>query len=85
MRMRTPPQSVLVQVLKQCGDDLTRANIMRQAASLRDVEAPMLLPGIRVNTSPSDYFLIQSMRLQRFKGEMWQLFGDVLLNKAARR
>jgi branched-chain amino acid transport system substrate-binding protein len=70
---------------EQYGDDLTRANIMRQAASLRDVEAPMLLPGIRVNTSPSDNFLVQSMRLQRFKGEIWQLFGDVLLNKAARR
>jgi branched-chain amino acid transport system substrate-binding protein len=73
---------VLVHVLKQCGDDLTRTNIMRQAASLRGVELPMLLPGIRINTSPSDYFPIQSVRLQRFKGETWELFGEVLSNEA---
>jgi len=74
--------SLLTHVLKQCGDDLTRANIMRQAASLKAVELPMLLPGITVNTSPSDYFPIQSVRLQRFKGETWEVYGDILSNES---
>ena len=56
-------------VLKQCGDDLTRANVMKQAANLKDVELPMLLPGIKVNTSPTDFYPIQSVQLARFKGE----------------
>lgn len=75
--------SLLTRVLKQCGDDLTRANVMRQAARLKDVELPMLLPGIRVNTDPSDYFPIQSVRLQRFKGQTWELFGGVISSEAA--
>ena len=66
-----------VQVLKQCGDDLTHENIMAQAANL-DIALPMLLPGIRLKTSQTDYFPIQSMRLQRFKGETWELFGDTI-------
>src|SRR6201996_4703570 len=66
-----------VQVLKQCGDDLTHENIMAQAANL-DVALPMLLPGIKVKTSKTDYFPIQAMRLQRFTGETWQLFGETI-------
>jgi ABC-type branched-subunit amino acid transport system substrate-binding protein len=68
-----------VQVLKQCGDDLTHENIMAQAANL-DTTLPMLLPGIKLKTSPTDYFPIQAMRLQRFTGETWQLFGDTIGN-----
>lgn len=58
-------------VLKQCGDDLTRENVMKQAASLKDVELPMLLPGIRLNTSPEDFFPVEDMRLARFDGTTW--------------
>jgi len=61
----------LVQVLRQCGDDLTRENVMRQAANLKDVELPMLLPGIRLNTSPTDYTPIKQMKLRRFDGRTW--------------
>jgi branched-chain amino acid transport system substrate-binding protein len=68
--------------LKRCGDDLTRANLMKQAASMKDLVVPMLLPGIKINTSPTDFFPIQSVRLQRFKGETWELFGDVLSNES---
>jgi len=63
----------LVQVLMQCGEDLTRENIMRQAASLKDVNLPMLLPGIRINTSASDFFPIEDFRLARFDGKSWIL------------
>ncbi len=68
----------LVHVLKQCGDDLSRENFMKQAASIKDLELPMLLPGIKVNTSPSNYFPISQMQLVRFEGDGWVLFGDVL-------
>ncbi len=68
----------LVQVLKQCGADLTRANVMRQAANLKDLELPMLLPGIVINTSPTDFYPIESMQLAKFDGEKWVLFGDVI-------
>jgi ABC-type branched-subunit amino acid transport system substrate-binding protein len=67
----------LVQVLKQCGDDLTRDNAMRQAANLKNLELPMLLPGIRINTSPTDYLPIKQLELQRFDGKQWVLFGEV--------
>jgi ABC-type branched-subunit amino acid transport system substrate-binding protein len=70
-------------VLKNAGDDLTRANIMKQAASLKDVVLPMSLPGIKINTSATDFYPIQSVRLARFKGETWELFGDVLSNESA--
>ena len=69
-------------VLKQCGDDLTRANIMRQAANLKGVEIPLALPGIKVNTSPTDFYPIQSVQLARFKGETWERFGEILSNEA---
>ncbi|KQT12551.1 MULTISPECIES: ABC transporter substrate-binding protein [Bradyrhizobium] len=68
----------LVQVLKNCGDDLTRANVMKQAASLKDFRTEVLLPGIKINTSPTDFAPISSLQLQRFKGERWELFGDVI-------
>ena len=67
----------LVQLLKQCGNDLSRENIMKQAAHL-DIDLPMLLPGIRVHTSPSEFYPIQRMRLARFEGKQWVLFGDVI-------
>jgi hypothetical protein len=75
----------LVQVLKQCGDDLSRDNIMRQATNLMDLELPLLLPGIKVNTSPTNYSPIRQMQLQRFNGESWELFGGVLTGRATER
>jgi ABC-type branched-subunit amino acid transport system substrate-binding protein len=68
----------LVQVLKQCGDNLTRENVMKQAANLKDFELEMLLPGIKVNTSPTDFYPIEQMQLMRFNGQRWELFGPVL-------
>ena len=67
-----------VQVLKQCGDELTRENVMRQAASLHDFTTPLLLPGIKINTSPTDFAPIKQVQLARFDGERWQLFGPVI-------
>ena len=69
--------------LKRCGDELTRENLMKQAASMKRLVVPMLLPGITINTSATDYYPIQAVRLQRFKGETWDLFGDVLSNESA--
>ena len=68
----------MVQVLKQAGDDLSRENIMRQALNLRDLELPMLLPGIKVGTSPTDYYPVQQLQLMRFNGKCWERFGDVV-------
>ena len=68
----------LVHVLKACGDDLTRANVMKQAASLKDFEAVGLLPGVKVNTSPTDFAPISQLQLMRFKGESWERFGDII-------
>jgi branched-chain amino acid transport system substrate-binding protein len=68
----------LVHVLKACGDNLTRENVMKQAASIKDLELGGLLPGIKVNTSPSDFAPISQLQLERFKGEKWDLFGDVI-------
>jgi branched-chain amino acid transport system substrate-binding protein len=67
----------LVQALRQCGDDLSRENVIRQAAAL-DLPLPMLLPGIKVTTSPTDFRPIKQMQLQKFDGERWILFGDVI-------
>jgi branched-chain amino acid transport system substrate-binding protein len=66
------------QTLKNCGDTLTRENVMKQAASFKKLRVPMLLPGITVNTSPTDYYPIQSVQLQAFKGETWELFGEIM-------
>lgn len=68
----------LVQVLKQCGNDLSHENIMRQAASLKNYQAPMLLPGVRVNTGPDDFRPIKQMRLVQFDGRTWEPIGDVI-------
>jgi branched-chain amino acid transport system substrate-binding protein len=68
----------MVQVLKQCGDDLTRENVMKQAANLKNFHSELMLPGIMINTSPDDYFPIEQMQLMKFNGEAWELFGDVI-------
>ena len=68
----------LVEVLKKCGDDLTRENVMRQAANLKDFRTEVLLPGIKINTSPTDFAPISQLQLMKFKGEKWELFGDVI-------
>ena len=68
----------LVHVLTQCGDNLTRQNVMRQAASLKDFSGPTSLPGIKVNTSPTDFAPTKSMQPVRFDGKTWVAFGDVL-------
>jgi branched-chain amino acid transport system substrate-binding protein len=68
----------LVQVLKQCGDDLTRENVMKQAANLKGFRTEVLLPGITINTSPTDFAPIDQLQLMRFKGERWEMFGDVI-------
>ena len=74
--------ATLVEVLRRCGDELTRANVMKQASNLRGLHIPMLLPGISINTSPTDFYPIQSLRLARFKGETWELFGDIISNES---
>jgi len=69
---------LMEQTLKKCGDDLTRENLMHQAANHQKLHVPCLLPGITVSTSPTDYYPVQAVQLQRFKGETWELFGDVM-------
>jgi branched-chain amino acid transport system substrate-binding protein len=68
----------LIQVLKQCGDNLTHANVMKQAASLKALELGMLLPGIKINTSETDFYPIEQLQMQRFNGERWQSIGPVV-------
>ena len=70
--------ATLVQVLKLCGDELTRENVMKQAANLHDFTVPMLLPGITINTSPTDFAPIKQVQMGRFEGEHWELFGPLL-------
>ena len=70
--------ATVVQALKQCGDDLTHDNVMRQAANLRNVRIDTLLPGILITTAPDDYAPIEAVQLQRFNGKQWELFGDVM-------
>jgi branched-chain amino acid transport system substrate-binding protein len=70
--------ATMVHVLKQCGNDLSRENIMRQAANIKDLELPMLLPGIKINTSPDNFSPIRQMQLASFNGESWSAFGDLL-------
>jgi branched-chain amino acid transport system substrate-binding protein len=69
---------IIVQVLKQCGDDVSPQNIIKQAANLKDVESDMLLPGIRINTSPTDYYPIEQLQLVRFSGERYEAIGPVI-------
>jgi branched-chain amino acid transport system substrate-binding protein len=68
----------LVQVLKQCGDDLTRANVMKQAANIKDQELGMLLPGVKINTSQTDFYPIKQMQMQQFDGQRWVPIGPIL-------
>ena len=68
----------MVKVLHMCGDDLTRANVMKQAASLKEFEPDTLLPGVRINTSPTDYAPIKQLQMERFKGEKWELIGGIM-------
>jgi branched-chain amino acid transport system substrate-binding protein len=70
--------ATMVQVLKQCGNDLSRENVMRQAANLHEFAFPMLLPGITINTSPTDFAPIKQVQMGRFNGQRWQLFGPLL-------
>jgi branched-chain amino acid transport system substrate-binding protein len=69
---------LMQQTLAKCGDTLTHENVMKQAANFQKLRVPMLLPGITVSTSPTDYYPIQAVQLQRFKGETWDLFGEVM-------
>jgi branched-chain amino acid transport system substrate-binding protein len=69
---------LMAETLRRCGDELTRANIMKQATSFDKFRVPMLLPGITVSTGPADYYPIQAVQLARFKGQTWELFGDIL-------
>ena len=68
----------MVQVMKQCGDDLTRENVMKQAASLKDFAPDTLIPGIKVSTSPTDFGPIEQLKMMQFKGGKWELFGDII-------
>lgn len=68
----------LAKVLELCGDDLSRANVMKQSASLKDFVPDMLLPGVKINTSASDFAPISQLQMQRFKGEKRELFGDII-------
>ncbi|TWB91328.1 ABC-type branched-subunit amino acid transport system substrate-binding protein [Bradyrhizobium macuxiense] len=69
---------LLVQVLRQCGDDLSRDNVMRQAANLKDVKLDLLLPGLSISTSQSDYRVVKQFRMMRFTGERWEPFGPMV-------
>ena len=68
----------LVQILKQCGDNLTRENVMRQAANLKNLQLPLGRPGVLINTTPTDFQMFKSMQLQRFDGKQWVGFGDAV-------
>jgi branched-chain amino acid transport system substrate-binding protein len=69
---------LMTHVLKQCGNDLSRENIMKQAASVKDLELPLLLPGIKINTGPNDFAPIEQEQLAKFDGEKWALFGEII-------
>ena len=75
--------SLMHATLKNCGDELTRANVMKQAASFKKFRVPCVLPGITVSTSATDFYPIQSVKLQRFKGETWELFGEIMSAESA--
>jgi branched-chain amino acid transport system substrate-binding protein len=69
---------LLVKILRQCGDDLTRENIMRQATSLKNITGSLSLPGMTINTSPTDYRINKQMQMMKFNGERWELFGPII-------
>ena len=70
--------TLMHETLKRCGDNLTRANLMKQASSIQKFRVPMLLPGITVNTSATDFYPIQAVQLSRFKKDSWDLFGEIM-------
>ena len=70
-------------MLKQCGDNLTRENVMKQAASLKDIVGDLALPGMKINTSPTDYRVNKQLQMERFNGERWELFGPILEDTGA--
>ena len=72
----------MVQILKQCGNDLTRENVMKQAANLKSFKLPLLLPGMAIDTSPTDFYPIEQGQLARFTGQLWQGFGEVIATDA---
>jgi ABC-type branched-subunit amino acid transport system substrate-binding protein len=74
---------LLVRILRQCGDDLSRENVMHQAASLKDVVGSLALPGMSVNTSPTDYRIHKQMQMMKFNGERWELFGPIIEDSGA--
>jgi branched-chain amino acid transport system substrate-binding protein len=74
---------LLVHVLKQCGDDLTRENVMKQATNLKDVDLDLALPGIRANTTPNDYRVNKQLQMMKFNGERWELFGPIIEDTGA--
>ena len=69
---------MMVQILKQCGNDLTRENVMKQAANLKNLKLPLLYPGMSINTSPTDFAPIEQAQLAKFNGERWELFGEII-------
>jgi branched-chain amino acid transport system substrate-binding protein len=71
--------ATMVQVLKQCGNDLSRENVMKQAANIKDLPLPMLLNGMTINTSPTNFSPIRQMQLARFDGESWRPFGELIV------
>ncbi|SFO48827.1 amino acid/amide ABC transporter substrate-binding protein, HAAT family [Bradyrhizobium sp. Ghvi] len=73
----------MVKVLQMCGDDLTRDNVMKQAASLKDFEPDTLLPGIEINTAPDDFAPIEQLQMMRFKGKSWELFGEIISSESS--
>ncbi len=73
----------MIHVLRTCGNDFSRENLMRQATSLTDLEIGSLLPGIRVNSSPTNYHPIRQLQLMKWNGKSWDLFGDVLEGTSA--
>jgi hypothetical protein len=73
----------LVEVLKRCGDDLTRENVMKQATSLKNVKLDLSLPGIVGSTSPTDYRVNKQLQMMKFNGDRWELFGPIIEDTAA--
>ncbi len=71
----------MVEILKRCGDNLTRENIMKQVANLHDIQLDLLLPGILGNTSPTDYRVIKQFQMMKFNGERWELFGSIVTDR----
>ena len=67
-----------VDVLKRYGDQLTRENLLRHVTDIKDLQLPMMLPGIKINTGPKDYLPVEQAQLMRFDGERWVRFGDII-------